>query len=99
MSKLVLVSLLVAIAVGSLSPVALASNGATPAATIWNPVQDQDFPDPSVILYDGTYGAYSTERYDESENIQGATSSDGLTWTSLPADLLPALPSRATRGL
>ncbi len=98
MTKLVLASLFVAIAVGSLSPVALASNGATSAATIWNPVQDQDFPDSSVILYEGTYYAYSTERYDDGENIQGATSTDGLTWTSLPADLLPALPSWATRG-
>jgi len=94
----VLVSLLAAIAVVSLSPVALASDGATSAAAIWNPVQDQDFPDPSVILYDGTYYAYSTERYDDGENIQGATSTDGVTWTSLPTDLLPVLPSWATRG-
>ena len=65
MAKLVLVSLLVAIAVGSLSPVASASSGTTSASTAWNPVQDQDFPDPSVILYDGTYYAYSTERYDD----------------------------------
>ncbi len=95
---MVLVSLLAAIAVVSLSPVALASDGATSAAAIWNPVQDQDFPDPSVILYDGTYYAYSTERYDDGENIQGATSTDGVTWTSLPTDLLPVLPSWATRG-
>jgi hypothetical protein len=96
-SRLGLTAVVVAIAIGSLSPVASASIGATSASTIWNPVQDQDFPDPSVILYDGTYYAYSTGRYDDGENIQGATSTDGLTWTSLPTDLLPLLPSWATR--
>ena len=98
MSKLVLVLVVAATAIGSLSPVAAASIGAPSSSTTWNPVQDEDFPDPSVILYNGTYYAYSTGRYDDGENIQVATSTDEVTWTSQSTDPLPALPAWATRG-
>ena len=62
------------------------------------PVIDQDFPDPDVLLVAGTYYAYATQRSDNSRNVQVATSTDLTAWRVMPNDVLPALPSWATSG-
>lgn len=54
-----------------------------------NPVYHNDFPDPHVILVDGTYYAYATTG--NSSNIRVITSKDLINWESL-GDALPALP-------
>jgi beta-xylosidase len=53
------------------------------------PVIDRDFPDPDVLLVDGTWYAYATN--DAENNVQVATSTDLLEWTALP-DAMPVLP-------
>ena len=53
------------------------------------PVIDRDFPDPDVLLVDGTWFAYATN--DAESNVQVATSTDLLEWTALP-DAMPVLP-------
>jgi beta-xylosidase len=58
-----------------------------------NPVLDQDFPDPGVLLVDGTYYAYATQG--NGRHIQVASSTDLVTWEYL-ADALPRLPLWST---
>jgi arabinan endo-1,5-alpha-L-arabinosidase len=70
-----------------------------PAATFTNPVLDQDFPDPAVILAaDGFYYAYATQaRHDDCwTNIQVARSANLVDWEHL-GDALPSKPSWARR--
>jgi beta-xylosidase len=62
------------------------------------PVLDQDFPDPDVLLVDGTYYAYATQPGDGSVNVQVATSSDLATWDVQAQDPLPELPPWAATG-
>ena len=62
------------------------------------PVLDQDFPDPDILLVDGTYYAYATQPADESANVQMATSTDLATWEVQVQDPLPELPGWATNG-
>jgi arabinan endo-1,5-alpha-L-arabinosidase len=66
-------------------------------ATYTNPVLDEDFPDPAVILApDGYYYAYATQTLRDGHwiNIQVARSNDLVQWESL-GDALPEKPSWA----
>jgi arabinan endo-1,5-alpha-L-arabinosidase len=59
-----------------------------------NPVLDEDFPDPAVILApDGYYYAYATQTLREGQwiNIQVARSTDLVHWEHL-GDALPQKP-------
>jgi len=58
-----------------------------------NPVYDDDFPDPHIILVDDTYYAYGTTN-GSSINIRVMSSADLLQWEEL-GDALPALPKWA----
>ncbi len=70
-----------------------------------NPVIETDFPDPGVLVVDGTYYAYATgdPRVDPAApvttpyHIQVATSDDLVEWTE-PREALPELPAW-TEGL
>ncbi|MGH2401170.1 MAG: glycoside hydrolase family 43 protein [Candidatus Limnocylindria bacterium] len=58
-----------------------------------NPVLDRDFPDPGVLVVDGTYYAYATEG--GGRHIQVASSPDLVTWEYL-GEALPSLPTWST---
>jgi hypothetical protein len=76
-----------------------APSGASPGS--WAPVHAGDFPDPDVMLYDGTYYGFATQNFaapDQTINIQESTSTDGVNWTSSTTDALPNLPSWAEEG-
>src|SRR6476646_7157003 len=63
-----------------------------------NPVINQDFPDPTVILAaDGKYYAYATNGTHDGKwmNIQVASSTDLFTWTYI-GDALPQKASWAS---
>jgi beta-xylosidase len=77
-------------------PSSSASNGSVAGAP--QPVLDQDFPDPDILLVDGTYYAYATQPNDESVNVQMATSTDLVEWEVQAQDPLPELPAWATNG-
>ena len=62
----------------------------------WQPVYNQDFPDPSVMVYNGTEYAYSTNS--DLVNTPWATSSDSTQWLSGGSDAFPALPPWSTTG-
>jgi len=69
----------------------------TRAGSFVNPVLDEDFPDPAVILApDGFYYAYATQTLREGKwiNIQVARSRDLVEWEHL-GDALPEKPSWA----
>jgi hypothetical protein len=70
----------------------------SPAAVAagWTPSYNQDFPDPSVMVVNGSYYAYSTQV--QVENVPGTTSPDGIDWTGRKADTLPSLPSWVASG-
>lgn len=76
------------------------ANAAVPAAaarTYVNPVLDEDFPDPAIILApDGFYYAYATQTRRDGEwiNIQVARSADLVHWQHL-GDALPEKPAWA----
>jgi beta-xylosidase len=78
---------------GSLSSARSSSpaSSAAPAFAI-----DQDFPDPDVMLVDGTYYAYATNVPGINEQV--ATSRDLKTWTVSTTDALPELPGWASPG-
>jgi beta-xylosidase len=59
------------------------------------PVYSADFPDPSIILVNGTYWAYSTGS--SGRNLQVMSSTDLQSWSSV-RDPLPVLPGWATTG-
>jgi beta-xylosidase len=63
-----------------------------PPGTFVNPVFDADFPDPDVLLVDGTYYAFSTNS--GGLNIPAIRSADLVHWTLL-GDALPDLPAWA----
>ena len=68
----------------------------TPTGYI-NPVLDQDFPDPAILrTAAGVYYAYATQTVVNGGriNIQGARSTDLVTWTPL-GEMLPTKPSWA----
>jgi beta-xylosidase len=60
-----------------------------------NPVFGSDFPDPHVILVDGTYYAYSTNS--SGQNIPVISSDDLASWERV-RDALPVLPSWTALG-
>lgn len=59
----------------------------------WSPVTPGDFPDPSIVSFEGTYYAFSTQstptQGQTQINIQEATSTDGISWTQWATDALP----------
>jgi beta-xylosidase len=65
------------------------------SGTFSAPVYAGDFPDPSVLLINGTYWAYATGS--AGRNLQVMSSTDLHTWTS-PVDPLPRLPGWASAG-
>jgi hypothetical protein len=69
------------------------SGAATPS---WQPVYNQDFPDPAVMVFNGTEYAYSTNSNDV--NVPWATSTNSTQWTPGGSDAMPALPSWSTTG-
>ncbi len=82
------------------STAAPAQEATTVAATIppgdfQNPVLVNDFADPFVFVFNGTFYGYATNA--NSKNVQVATSSDMINWT-LAGDALPALPKWAKLG-
>ena len=89
--------------VALLASIPLGRVTAAPAAGAadWSPVLPSDFPDPSVLAWNGAYYAFATQSTSSTApttNIQVATSADGLHWTLAQTDALPALPSWATAG-
>ena len=78
-----------------LAAMLLAGCAAAPAVSPGEPVIDSDFPDPDVLLVDGTYFAYATN--DAQSNVQVATSTDLVTWRALP-DAFPELPDWVVPG-
>jgi hypothetical protein len=92
------VGVLTAGTVGVLSGDALAP----PAASAgWAPVHPGDFPDPSVMEYQGTYYAFATQNFADPPdlvNVQVSTSTNGVNWTASNRDALPHLPSWAVEG-
>lgn len=60
-----------------------------------NPVIDDDFPDPDILLVGDRYHAYATNS--GSTNVRVATSTDLVSWER-GADALPVLPSWANPG-
>jgi hypothetical protein len=67
----------------------------------WAPVSRGDFPDPSVLNYNGTYYAFATQntaKPAQTINIQESTSTDGVTWTQLSSDALPNVGAWAKPG-
>jgi beta-xylosidase len=58
-----------------------------------NPVLDRDFPDPGVLVVDGSYYAYATQG--GGRHIQVASSPDLVTWEYL-GEALPSLPTWST---
>ncbi|HXY28304.1 MAG TPA: family 43 glycosylhydrolase, partial [Acidimicrobiales bacterium] len=66
----------------------------------WSPALPNDFPDPSVLYWNGTYYGFATQSFSTGPvtNIQVATSSDGVHWTPSGIDALPVLPPWAETG-
>jgi hypothetical protein len=86
-----------AVAVAAVAVATVLLGPARPAgAATWAPVFDHDFPDPSVLDYQGSFYAYSTQVY--LSNVPAADSADGQHWTADPANVLPKLPAWASFG-
>jgi hypothetical protein len=74
---------------------------AAAAAATWTPVHPGDFPDPSILLYNGTYYGFATQNFASAAdtiNVQVSTSSDAVNWTSSTQDALPNLGAWAKPG-
>ena len=67
------------------APPSTGTRGSEPAI---EPVIDSNFPDPDILMVDGTYHAYATNS--DGDNVQYATSTDLETWTEHD-DVLPVL--------
>ena len=105
-------SVLTKILTGLLSVVAVAATAGVVAAPRggfgrnWAPVHPGDFPDPSVLHWNGVYYAFATQNFaapGEGINIQESLSTNGVSWTPLGSDALPKGlsargPSSATPG-
>ena len=83
--------------------VSLLGLAAAPAsAANWASSDPNDFPDPSVLHWNGAYYAFGTQgsvRNAGFVNVQVATSSDGVHWAPEPdVDALPTLPPWAKAG-
>jgi Glycosyl hydrolases family 43 len=97
------VALAALVAFGSILAIGSVTVGAPPAgAANWAPVHSGDFPDPSVMFYNGVYYAFATQSTTSNGstiNVQVSTSLDGVTWSELNnVDALPNLPSWAQEG-
>jgi len=80
-----------------LAPAVVALVPATPAAAAsWTPVDNVDFPDPSISDFGGVYWAYSTQT--GFANTPAATSTDLDNWTPAGGSIFPTLPLWATFG-
>ena len=82
--------LLTVVAVAGLAGVAAAPAGASGGA--WAPVHPGDFPDPSILHWNGVYYGFATQSFaapGQGINIQEATSSNGVDWNPLSSDALP----------
>ncbi|MDQ3880674.1 MAG: glycoside hydrolase family 43 protein [Chloroflexota bacterium] len=77
----------------SASPAASVASATPGPGEFQNPVIEGDFPDPGTLLVDGTYYAYATTN--GAENIQGARSTDLVSWERI-AEPLPVLPDWAS---
>ena len=66
------------------------------AVPSFEPVYNVDFPDPSVMVYNGREYAYSTNS--NFVNAPWATSTDSTQWTAGPSDALPTLPPWSSPG-
>ena len=75
---------------------AFAQPAAAATGSFSAPVYSSDFPDPSVVLVNGTYWAYATGS--AGRNLQVMSSANMANW-SPPADPLPVLPTWASSGL
>lgn len=62
----------------------------------WFPVDNGDFADPWVMVYDGVEYGYSTNYF--VFDTPWATSTNSTTWTPGPTDAFPTLPSWAAFG-
>ncbi len=95
-------SLFAAALIGTLGAAAAGLAAPTPAAAAnWSPVHAGDFPDPSVLLWDGVYYAFATQSTapaGQEINVQVSTSTDGVTWIPTSLDALPQLGSWAEEG-
>ena len=70
------------------------------ATSYVNPVLDEDFPDPSVLLMpDGVYYGYATQTVRDGRrvNIQVAASRDLVRWTP-PSEAMPVKPTWASQA-
>ena len=76
----------VAATAGVVSAPAAASGGA------WAPVHAGDFPDPSILHWNGVYYGFATQSFaapGQGINIQESISTNGVNWTPLGSDALP----------
>ena len=100
--RLVIALMSVVALVGIIGPTALGGLAGAPAAGAadWSPVLATDFPDPSVLAWNGTYYAFATQGVTPAHttNVQVATSADGVHWVPAQIDALPTLPAWAARG-
>jgi hypothetical protein len=92
-SRPLLLSLPVAVLV-LVSALAAVAGPAGAALPSWTPVYNVDFPDPTVMVYNGTEYAFSTNS--NLVNTPWATSTDSTHWTAGNGDALPTLPSWST---
>ncbi len=86
--------------VSAVSSIELATAPAASAAN-WAPVHAGDFPDPSVLQWNGTYYAFATQNFaapSQTINIQVSSSPDGVHWAQSSSDALPQLPGWAQEG-
>ena len=82
--------------------VGMTAVAAPPAsADNWAPVHPGDFPDPSILYWNGVYYGFATQNFasaSQTVNVQVSTSSDGVNWTSTSTDALPTVGSWAEPG-
>ena len=94
--------LLAAVLLGAVGAAAAGMAVPAPAsAANWAPVHPTDFPDPSILLYQGEYYAFATQSFAPeggATNIQVSTSTNGTSWSELSQDALPQLGSWAVPG-
>jgi hypothetical protein len=90
------------VVIEAVSSVGLAAVTAPAAgAANWSPVHAGDFPDPSILQWNGVYYGFATQNFaapSQTINIQVSTSLDAVNWTQTGIDALPTLPPWAQKG-
>jgi hypothetical protein len=91
------------VVIGAVGTVGLAAVTAPAAgAANWSPVHAGDFPDPSILQWNGVYYGFATQNFaaaSQTINIQVSTSSNGVSWSqSNGVDALPTVGSWAKPG-